>query len=271
MDQKIVDQLSIDSLPYYEDQLVSALQHLLELQTQLEDDAQERIVVRTQENQGNLYQYVQDVEEDNIDDVIDEIEMKHQEELYCIDDEQRQQDSSIYQLTQQLDELSEDVQQLKDNNQRDQEIVAQNKNIIKQKQNELQNIQFEILQQEFNNQQTQQLVKRKQKLLSQRQSELHEQLIQLEEEEETRVQNKYKKYDSMNSEITRLQSEKDTINSEINDLVDRKEAYINELQSRIAHTPESTVQELVPISERKETQEAEKKRGLCCGHDCIIF
>ena len=33
----------------------------------------------------------------------------------------------------------------------------------------------------------------------------------------------------MNSEITRLQSEKDTINSEINDLVDRKEAYINEL------------------------------------------
>ncbi|CAD8162027.1 unnamed protein product [Paramecium octaurelia] len=284
MDQTVVDQLSLDAIPYYQEQLFGALSLVLELQNQIEAESEitENIVVKIQDdNKNEIYQHVLDFDEKQIDDVIQEMNEKCLSQLEEIDQETCKQDEQIFTMNQKIDELEDMICQCMTQTNKDQVVLSQLTNYIKDKQMLLQDINLEIKEQEQINKQNQQFMKRRMKQEKLKQQELDEKMLLKQKKQEQKQLLKEK--NAKNEELLMLQliEEKQRLQYELDDLINGQEQKVQQLLSQMETTVMEEDDKSVVTSvvlressnkshyERREIQEQPKNR-TCCG-ECTIF
>ncbi|CAD8125834.1 unnamed protein product [Paramecium sonneborni] len=284
MDQTVVDQLSLDAIPYYQEQLYGALSLVIELQNRIEAENQitDNIVVKIQDdNKNEIYQHVLDFDEKNIDDVIQEMNEKCLSQLEEIDQETSKQDEQIFNMNQKIDDLEDIITKYITQTNKDQVVLNQLTNFIKDKQLLLQDINLEIKEQEQINKQNQQFIKRRMKLERQKQQELDEKTLLKQKKQEQKLLLKEKTAKNEELLLLTLIDEKKRLQYELDELVNGQEQKVQQLLSQMETTVMEEDEKSIVTSviqressnksnyERKEIQEQPKNR-TCCG-ECMIF
>ncbi|CAD8126329.1 unnamed protein product [Paramecium sonneborni] len=284
MDQTVVDQLSLDAIPYYQEQLYGALSLVLELQNRIEaeNEITENIVVKMQDdNKNEIYQHVLDFDEKNIDDVIQEMNEKCLTQLEEIDQETFKQEEQIFTMNQKIDELEDIISNCMTQTNKDQVVLNQLNNLIKDKQLLLQDINLEIKEQEQINKQNQQFIKRRMKQEKQKQQELDEKMLLKQKKQEQKQLLKEKTAKNEELLVQSLVEEKQRLQNELDELINGQEQKVQQLLSQMETTIMEEDEKSIVTSvvlressnkshyEKKEIQEQPKNRA-CCG-ECIIF
>ncbi|CAD8208769.1 unnamed protein product [Paramecium pentaurelia] len=284
MDQTVVDQLSLDAIPYYQEQLYGALSLVLELQNRIEaeNDITENIVVKIQDdNKNEIYQHVLDFDEKHIDDVIQEMNDKCFSQLEEIDQETCKQDEQIFTMNQKIDELEDMICQYMKQTNKDQVILNELTNLIKDKQLLLQDINFEIKEQEQINKQNQQFMKRRMKQEKLKQQEIDEKMLLKQKKQEQKQLLKEKTAKNEELQMQQMLEEKQRLQQEIDEMINSQEQKVQQLLSQMETTVMEEDEKSIVTSvvlressnkshyERREIKEQPKSRA-CCG-ECTIF
>ncbi|CAD8111283.1 unnamed protein product [Paramecium primaurelia] len=284
MDQTVVDQLSLDAIPYYQEQLYGALSLVLELQNKIEaeNDITENIVVKIQDdNKNEIYQHVLDFDEKHIDDVIQEMNDKCFSQLEEIDQETCKQDEQIFTMNQKIDELEDMICQYMKQTNKDQVILNELTNLIKDKQLLLQDINFEIKEQEQINKQNQQFMKRRMKQEKLKQQEIDEKMLLKQKKQEQKQLLKEKNAKNEELQMQQMLEEKQRLQYEIDEMINTQEQKVqlllSQMETTIMEEDEKSIVTSVVLREssnkshyeRREIKEQPKSRA-CCG-ECTIF
>ncbi|CAK62312.1 unnamed protein product (macronuclear) [Paramecium tetraurelia] len=158
MDQEIVDQLTLDSIPYYEEQLYGALQVIIDLQQKVEQ--QEMILDDDNSNENQA----EDVEAD-LQEIISTIQFQQLKELQDIDEISQKQQEDFDQLFKQLHELEQMTNQYQQENNQDEQHIKITQQMIFERQQQLKELSQQFMMQDIHNQENQRVIQNLQQKL----------------------------------------------------------------------------------------------------------
>ncbi|CAD8147619.1 unnamed protein product [Paramecium octaurelia] len=158
MDQEIVDQLTLDSIPYYEEQLYGALQVIIDLQQKVE---QHEMILDDDNSNENL---AEDVEGD-LQEIISTIQFQQLKELQDIDEMSQKQQEDFDQLFKQLHELEQMTTQYQQENNQDEQHIKITQQMIFERQQQLKELSQQFMMQDIHNQENQRIIQNLQQKL----------------------------------------------------------------------------------------------------------
>ncbi|CAD8156888.1 unnamed protein product [Paramecium pentaurelia] len=151
MDQEIVDQLTLDSIPYYEEQLYGALQVIIDLQQKVE---QHEMILDDENSNENQ---TEDVEGD-FQEIISTIQQQQLKELQDIDEISQKQQEDFDQLFKQLHELEQLTNQYQQENNQDEQYIKITQQIIFERQQQLKELSQQFMLQDIHNKENQRII-----------------------------------------------------------------------------------------------------------------
>ncbi|CAD8065278.1 unnamed protein product [Paramecium sonneborni] len=151
MDQEIVDQLTLDSIPYYEEQLYGALQVIIDLQQKVE---QHEMILDDENSNENL---AEDVEGD-FQEIISTIQQQQLKELQDIDEISQKQQEDFDQLFKQLHELEQLTTQYQQENNSDEQQIKMTQKLIYERQQQLKELSEQFMMQDIHNKENQNII-----------------------------------------------------------------------------------------------------------------
>ncbi|CAD8071825.1 unnamed protein product [Paramecium sonneborni] len=158
MDQEIVDQLTLDSLPYYEEQLYGALQVIIDLQQKVE---QHEMILDDENFNENQ---VEEVEGD-LQEIISTIQQQQLKELQDIDEISQKQQDDFDQLFKQLHELEQLTTQYQQENNQDEQYIKMTQKLIFERQQQLKELSEQFMMQDIHNKENQNIIQNYQQKL----------------------------------------------------------------------------------------------------------
>ncbi|CAD8150983.1 unnamed protein product [Paramecium pentaurelia] len=158
MDQEIVDQLTLDSIPYYEEQLYGALQVIIDLQQKVE---QHEMILDDENSNENQ---TEDVEGD-LQEIISTIQQQQLKELQDIDDISQKQQEDFDQLFKQLHELEQWTTQYQQENNQDEQYIKITQQMIFERQQQLKELSQQFMLQDIHNKENQRIIQNLQQKL----------------------------------------------------------------------------------------------------------
>ncbi|CAD8153658.1 unnamed protein product [Paramecium octaurelia] len=158
MDQEIVDQLTLDSIPYYEEQLYGALQVIIDLQQKVE---QHEMILDDENSNENQ---IEDVEGD-LQEIISTIQQQQLKELQDIDEISLKQQEDFDQLFKQLHELEQLTNQYQQENNQDEQYIKMTQQMISERQQQLKELSEQFMLQDIHNKENQRIIQNLQQKL----------------------------------------------------------------------------------------------------------
>ncbi|CAD8051469.1 unnamed protein product [Paramecium primaurelia] len=235
MDQEIVDQLTLDSIPYYEEQLYGALQVIIDLQQKVE---QHEMILDDENSNENQ---TEDVEGD-LQEIISTIQQQQLKELQDIDDISQKQQEDFDQLFKQLHELEQWTTQYQQENNQDEQYIKITQQMIFERQQQLKELSQQFMLQDIHNKENQRIIQNLQQKLqldtiTMPQDGSNEQIIEV---------NQFVKHQ-------RQESEEDVDYIQYLQLTDYKQKLEEELE-QIANKPK-VLKEMIDVSTQTYQQE----------------